>query len=408
MDWLQPALIRMQLYFPDKRLVQYDCGKLQCLVPLLRRLKMEGHRALIFTQMTRMLDILEIFLNLRGYTYLRLDGTTKVERRQMLMERFNKDPRIFLFILSTRSGGIGVNLTGADTVIFYDSDWNPAMDAQAQDRCHRIGQTREVHIYRLISEHTIEENILKKSNQKRQLDEMVITAGSFTTDFFKSLDLSELFGQQPQPQSAPNVYSSHEPNSTTETTESSAKRMNALEVTEQDWIRALVTFEEENDAMALKKAQAEQDAELEEFNELNTNLTPSQHRNETTMTDEKSSLDNVNEKVMKSEKNSLEQVKTFSSFTDEKDLKEEADRQDTNEQSLSLITSSLSPLQRYALEFLEFMKRSEKQITTDTNEEARDKKWESEILHRIRDAEAQKQQQEKEEQEDDMLYYAVV
>lgn len=103
---------------------------------------------LIFTQMAKVLDILEAFLNYHGHTYLRLDGATKIDQRQLLMERFNADKKIFCFILSTRSGGIGVNLTGADTVIFYDSDWNPTMDAQAQDRCHRIGQTRDVHIYR--------------------------------------------------------------------------------------------------------------------------------------------------------------------------------------------------------------------------------------------------------------------
>ncbi len=125
-------------------------GKLQTLDILLARLKPGHHRALIFTQMTKMLDILESFLNYHGHLYLRLDGTTKVEQRQILMERFNNDKRIFCFILSTRSGGLGVNLTGADTVIFYDSDWNPTMDAQAQDRCHRIGQTRDVHIYRCV------------------------------------------------------------------------------------------------------------------------------------------------------------------------------------------------------------------------------------------------------------------
>ncbi|KAA8518827.1 hypothetical protein F0562_016399 [Nyssa sinensis] len=130
---LRPAIVRRQLYFPDRRLIQFDCGKLQELAVLLRRLKAEGHRALIFTQMTKMLDILEAFINF---------------------------------------GGVGINLVGADTVIFYDSDWNPAMDQQAQDRCHRIGQTREVHIYRLISESTIEENILKKANQKRALDNL--------------------------------------------------------------------------------------------------------------------------------------------------------------------------------------------------------------------------------------------
>lgn len=191
LDLFHPAHVRTQTYFPDKRLIQFDCGKLQMLAVMLRQLKRDGHRCLIFTQMTRMLDVLEAFINLHGYTYLRLDGATKVEQRQKMMERFNHDRRVFLFILSTRSGGLGINLVGADTVIFYDTDWNPAMDAQAQDRCHRIGQTREVHIYRLISERTIEENILKKAKQKRQLDN-IIKEGNFTTDFFKKVDIREM------------------------------------------------------------------------------------------------------------------------------------------------------------------------------------------------------------------------
>lgn len=145
---LHTVVSNTRTQFPETRLIQYDCGKLQTLDTLLWRLRSGGHRVLIFTQMSRMLDIFEQFLNHHGHTYLRLDGATKIEQRQALMERFNADKRIFCFILSTRSGGIGVNLTGADTVIFYDSDWNPTMDAQAQDRCHRIGQTRDVHIYR--------------------------------------------------------------------------------------------------------------------------------------------------------------------------------------------------------------------------------------------------------------------
>ncbi|CRL07325.1 CLUMA_CG020304, isoform A [Clunio marinus] len=183
----------MTTQFPDPRLIQYDCGKLQSLDILLRRLKSESHRVLIFTQMTKMLDVLEAFLNYHGHIYLRLDGTTKVEQRQLLMERFNEDKRIFAFILSTRSGGVGINLTGADTVIFYDSDWNPTCDAQAQDRCHRIGQTRDVHIYRLISEKTIEENILKKANQKRLLGDLAIEGGNFTEAYFKSSTIQDLF-----------------------------------------------------------------------------------------------------------------------------------------------------------------------------------------------------------------------
>ncbi|OIW34267.1 hypothetical protein CONLIGDRAFT_626317 [Coniochaeta ligniaria NRRL 30616] len=186
------ARMRLSIQFPDRRLLQYDCGKLQVLDKLLRKLQAGGHRALIFTQMTKVLDILEQFLNIHGHKYLRLDGATKVEQRQILTDRFNHDPRILCFILSTRSGGLGINLTGADTVIFYDQDWNPAMDKQCQDRCHRIGQTRDVHIYRLVSEHTIEANILRKANQKQMLDDVVIQEGEFTTDYFNKLSVRDV------------------------------------------------------------------------------------------------------------------------------------------------------------------------------------------------------------------------
>lgn len=186
MDPWHESRMRLSIQFPDKRLLQYDCGKLQALDKLLRKLQAGGHRALIFTQMTKVLDILEQFLNIHGHKYLRLDGSTKVEQRQILCDRFNVDNRILCFILSTRSGGLGLNLTGADTVIFYDQDWNPAMDKQCQDRCHRIGQTRDVHIYRLVSEHTIEANILRKASQKQMLDDVVIQEGAFTTDYFNN------------------------------------------------------------------------------------------------------------------------------------------------------------------------------------------------------------------------------
>ncbi|KAK1830412.1 helicase swr-1 [Podospora conica] len=186
------ARMRLSIQFPDKRLLQYDCGKLQALDKLLRKLQAGGHRALIFTQMTKVLDILELFLNIHGHKYLRLDGSTKVEQRQILTDRFNVDTRILCFILSTRSGGLGINLTGADTVIFYDQDWNPAMDKQCQDRCHRIGQTRDVHIYRLVSEHTIEANILRKASQKQMLDDVVIQEGEFTTDYFHKISVRDV------------------------------------------------------------------------------------------------------------------------------------------------------------------------------------------------------------------------
>ncbi|XP_018544944.1 LOW QUALITY PROTEIN: helicase SRCAP [Lates calcarifer] len=248
----------MRTQFPDLRLIQYDCGKLQTLHTLLRKLKTGGHRVLIFTQMTRMLDVLEQFLNYHGHIYLRLDGSTRVEQRQALMERFNADRRIFCFILSTRSGGVGVNLTGADTVVFYDSDWNPTMDAQAQDRCHRIGQTRDVHIYRLISERTVEENILKKANQKRMLGDMAIEGGNFTTAFFKQQTIRELFDVNDGEKREVAVELS-----VPQAEEEEAVNKQSTTILEQ----ALCRAEDEEDIVAASQAKAEQVAELAEFNE---------------------------------------------------------------------------------------------------------------------------------------------
>lgn len=174
-----PLQVRRSFCFPDRYLLIHDCGKLQYLKEKLVLLRAEGHRVLIFTQFVKMLDIFEKFLALIGVAYLRLDGSTRVEQRQLFVNRFNSDDRITVMILSTRSGGIGLNLTGADTVIFYDSDWNPTMDLQAQDRCHRIGQTRPVTVYRLISAHTVEESILEKARERKKLNNVVIRGGRF-------------------------------------------------------------------------------------------------------------------------------------------------------------------------------------------------------------------------------------
>ncbi|RZF34391.1 hypothetical protein LSTR_LSTR008930 [Laodelphax striatellus] len=275
---LHGVLSKMMTQFPDPRLIQYDCGKLQTLDHLLRRLKAGHHRVLIFTQMTRMLDVLEAFLNYHGHIYLRLDGSTRVDRRQALMERFNADKRIFVFILTTRSGGIGVNLTGADTVIFYDSDWNPTMDAQAQDRCHRIGQTRDVHIYRLISEKTVEENILKKANQKRMLGDLAIEGGNFTTAYFKSSTIQDLFNVdvsendantrmaevlQRDSERKRNLGEEQQQQSAAVADKSSGEDKSSLGALES----AMAAAEDESDVAAAKTARAEAAAELAEFDE---------------------------------------------------------------------------------------------------------------------------------------------
>ncbi|KAK9139734.1 hypothetical protein Scep_009415 [Stephania cephalantha] len=157
-------------------------GKFELLDRLLPKLHRAGHRVLLFSQMTRLIDILEVYLQMHNLKYLRLDGSTKTEERGSLLKQFNApDSPFFMFLLSTRAGGLGLNLQTADTVILFDSDWNPQMDQQAEDRAHRIGQKREVRVFVLVSVGSVEEVILERAKQKRGIDAKVIQAGLFNT-----------------------------------------------------------------------------------------------------------------------------------------------------------------------------------------------------------------------------------
>ena len=155
-----------------------NCGKMVLLDKLLVRLHGLGHRVLLFTQMTRILDILEDYLVMRQFEYCRIDGNTDYAQREERINDYNApDSNKFLFLLSTRAGGLGINLQTADVVILYDSDWNPQADLQAQDRAHRIGQKRPVQVFRLVTEHTIEEKVVERAQQKLKLDAMVVQQG---------------------------------------------------------------------------------------------------------------------------------------------------------------------------------------------------------------------------------------
>ncbi|KAJ1889464.1 putative ATPase [Kickxella alabastrina] len=157
----------------DEQLVR-SSGKLLLLDRLLPELFANGHRVLIFSQFARVLDILEFYAELRSWKFCRIDGSVAQTDRQDAIVRFNTDPSIPLFFLTTRSGGLGINLTAADTVVIFDSDWNPQQDLQAQDRVHRIGQKRPVLIYRLIIAGSCERAILKRAKAKRKLEKLVI------------------------------------------------------------------------------------------------------------------------------------------------------------------------------------------------------------------------------------------
>ena len=153
-------------------------GKMMLLDQLLTKLKKDNHRVLIFSQMVKMLDILSDYLRLRGYQFQRLDGTIAASPRRMAIDHFNApESNDFCFLLSTRAGGLGINLMTADTVVLFDSDWNPQADLQAMARAHRIGQTRPVSIYRLVSKETVEEEVLERARNKLMLEFITIQRG---------------------------------------------------------------------------------------------------------------------------------------------------------------------------------------------------------------------------------------
>lgn len=158
---------------PDRLIV--DSGKFRELDRLLPELKAGGHRVLIFSQFTMMLDILEEYLKIRKHQFLRFDGSTAVVERQAIIDEYIENKEIFVFLLSTKAGGLGINLIAADTVIIHDIDFNPYNDKQAEDRCHRMGQTKPVTIYRFIAEGTIEEGMAMVAKEKLNLEREVTT-----------------------------------------------------------------------------------------------------------------------------------------------------------------------------------------------------------------------------------------
>mmetsp|Transcript_3589 Transcript_3589/g.8168 ORF Transcript_3589/g.8168 Transcript_3589/m.8168 type:complete len:1295 (-) Transcript_3589:416-4300(-) len=160
-------------YVVDEEIVR-GSGKLMMLDRMLPRLRANAHRVLIFSQFTSMLDLLEDYCELREYPFVRLDGETNRVKRRLDVRRFNA-PRspIFIFLISTRAGGLGLNLASADTVILYDSDWNPQVDLQAMERAHRIGQVKPVRVYRLVCRGSVEERMVSRAEKKLFLNAMV-------------------------------------------------------------------------------------------------------------------------------------------------------------------------------------------------------------------------------------------
>ncbi|KAF8713998.1 hypothetical protein HU200_027988 [Digitaria exilis] len=182
-------------FYPPVQKILEQCGKFQLFDRLLNFLLAKKHKVLVFSQWTKVLDIIEYYLETKGLDVCRIDGNVKLEERRRQIAEFNdSNSSMNIFILSTRAGGLGINLTSADTCILYDSDWNPQMDLQAMDRCHRIGQTRPVHVYRLATSHSVDGRIIKRAFEKLKLEHVVIGKGQFEQDRAKpnALDEAEL------------------------------------------------------------------------------------------------------------------------------------------------------------------------------------------------------------------------
>ncbi|GLU03662.1 hypothetical protein SLE2022_208500 [Rubroshorea leprosula] len=167
-------------------------GKMKVVSLVLKVWKEQGHRVLLFAQTQQMLDILESFLNSGDYSYRRMDGLTPVKLRMALIDEFNNSDDVFIFILTTKVGGLGTNLTGADRVIIFDPDWNPSTDMQARERAWRIGQKRDVTVYRLITRGTIEEKVYHRQIYKHYLTNKVLKNPK-QRRLFKARDMKDLF-----------------------------------------------------------------------------------------------------------------------------------------------------------------------------------------------------------------------
>ncbi|KAJ5898905.1 hypothetical protein N7495_003649 [Penicillium taxi] len=226
-------------YTTDEHII-YNSGKMAILDKLLKRMKEDGSRVLIFSQMSRVLDILEDYCAFREFNYCRIDGTTAHEDRISAIDNYNKPGSDkFIFLLTTRAGGLGINLTTADIVVLFDSDWNPQADLQAMDRAHRIGQTKQVKVFRFVTENAIEEKVLERAAQKLRLDQLVIQQGRAQQQAKAAASKDDLLGMIQH--GAANVFKSKE-----------AGSRSANDITENDF-EAILRKGEERTAELNKK-----------------------------------------------------------------------------------------------------------------------------------------------------------
>ncbi|KAM3868385.1 E1A-binding protein p400 [Diretmus argenteus] len=339
---------RRLFHFPDLQLMQMDSGKLEALAILLQKLRSESRRVLIFTQMVKMLDILEGFLDHRQLTYVRVDESLAPEERQEYMKRFNRNRQIFCSILSNRCCSAVGTVFDADTIIFYDTDLNPSMDARTQEWCDKIGRSKDIHIYRLESGNSIEEKLLKNGT-KDLIREVAAQGTDYTLAFLTQRTIQDLF-----------------------------------------------------------EVEAGSGEKVEEFVVLHQEPSPSEAISPRVARPYIQALNSINLDTLSEEKRQQQEgeIEVEGEAGTEKDLDKETQAKEEPAQieELNAVMEQLTPIERYALHYLEYLQVSDDESVLKERLEDSKRGWELQQLQKLK-TEEEEERQVLDGDEEDLLTY---
>ncbi|XP_037337845.2 E1A-binding protein p400 isoform X5 [Pungitius pungitius] len=322
------------LRFSDLQLMQIDSGKLEALAILLQKLRSESRRVLIFTQMVKMLDILEAFLDYRQLTYVRVDESFSPDERQETMKKFNRNRKVFCGILTNRCCSAVGTLFDADTIIFYDTDLNPSMDARTQDWCDKIGRSKDIHIYRLESGNSIEEKLLKNGT-KDLIREVAAQGTDYTLAFLTQRTIQDLF----------------------EVEAGSGEKVEEFVVLHQE--------PSASEAISPRVARPY----IQALHSINLDAQPEQEEQQP---DEESAV-----------KESTE---------DDQEPENQAKEEPAQKEELNAIMEQLTPIERYALHYLEFLHISDDETALKEQLECSKRGWELQHLQKLKEEEKEERQ----------------
>ncbi|XP_044051500.1 E1A-binding protein p400 isoform X7 [Siniperca chuatsi] len=332
---------RRLFHFPDLQLMQMDSGKLEALAILLQKLRTDSRRVLIFTQMVKMLDILEAFLDYRQLTYVRVDESFTPDERQENMKKFNRNRKVFCSILTNRCCSAVGTVFDADTIIFYDTDLNPSMDARTQEWCDKIGRSKDIHIYRLESGNSIEEKLLKNGT-KDLIREVAAQGTDYTLAFLTQRTIQDLFEVEAgSGEKVEEFVVLHQEPSASEAISPRVAR---------PYIQALHRIN--LDALSNEQQQQEEEEEVEEEDEE-------------------------------------EELAGKESTGDDQESESQAIEEPAQKEELNAVMEQLTPIERYALHYLEYLHISDNETALKEQLECSKRGWELQQLQKLKEEEQQ-------------------